>query len=196
MKTSKAPDRARVQQHDKQADGKRIQAGSLRTRGPERVNEQADQSDDGRGDEQLHAPKPAPSPGLRRIDLEVPGPPPRKNRRIAVVGGARPRLVTHKDTREWWARLALAWVGTRERPIASGAWSIQIVSYWARERHMDDLSFAMGDVDAPVSCILDGLQQVGALDDDVRIDAVHAEKRYDCARPRVQVTLIEVLPDE
>lgn len=133
------------------------------------------------------------------ITLAVEGEPPRKNARHRILwnrdANIPPRLVDTSDVKVWWAELALAWRMTREKRIASGVWSIEVVALWSRERHLDDLSFGIGDVDAPISAVLDGLQEIGALDNDVRFDDAVLRRRYDKLRPRVEIVLRELEPD-
>lgn len=133
------------------------------------------------------------------ITIVVPGPPPRKNERHGIAWnertGRRPILVDTREAKAWWGELALSWGMLRERPITSGVWTIVVRHWWPRERHMPDLSFGFGDLDAPISHVLDGLQVIGALDDDVRFDDGHFYRRHDKGNPRVEVVLQEIDPE-
>ena len=61
--------------------------------------------------------------------------------------------------------------------IQSGQWSLEVLSIWPTERHLDKTSkFAFGDADAPLSMVRDAMQRAGVIDDDMRIvsDRTHA----------------------
>ena len=132
------------------------------------------------------------------IRIVVPGPPPRKNERHRIVwpgdGERPPFLVDTAAAEDWWGGLALSWRMLRVPKITRGVWVIEVWHWWARERHLD-LSFGAGDLDAPISHVLDGLQKIGALDDDVRFDDGHFYRRHDKANPRVEIELREVSPE-
>lgn len=94
-----------------------------------------------------------------------------------------------------WARVS----------IVSGQWHATIDSYWPSKRHLGTAhELPLGDVDAPISSILDALAPSesvrrrllvhGVFDDDARIISVAARKFIDKARPRVEVTLKWVQP--
>lgn len=73
--------------------------------------------------------------------------------------------------------------------IDYGAWGVEIVAYWPRLRHLD-LEFPLGDIDAPITPVLDALQKGAHLfDDDVRIAPMAADRAYDSINPRIEVTL-------
>ena len=84
--------------------------------------------------------------------------------------------------------------------IASGQWHATIDSYWPRRRYLGTAhGLPLGDVDAPISCILDALAPTeatrrrlrvhGIFDDDARVISVAARKFLDKDNPRVEVTL-------
>lgn len=75
------------------------------------------------------------------------------------------------------------------RKIEHGAWGIEIIAYWPQLRHLDQ-DFPHGDVDAPVTPVMDALHK-GALlfDDDVRLAPLAADHEYDPENPRIEVTL-------
>lgn len=133
------------------------------------------------------------------IVLVVEGEPPRKNDRHRIVWerdpGRPPYLVDTAAVKAWWGQLALVWRMARAQPIVRGVWEIEIWAFWSRERHLDDLSFGIGDLDAPLSAVLDGLQEIGAIDNDVRFDDGALRRRYDKRRPRVEIVLRELAPE-
>ena len=124
---------------------------------------------------------------------------PSKNKRTRVGKGR----VFNSHAHELLVRdLDRAWGAAA---IFSGQWAVLINSFMPRLRRLGtahDLPF--GDVDAPISGILDAIapgQSVrkrlrvnGILDDDARVIAVQAQKFYDRANPRTEVTLRWVAP--
>lgn len=73
--------------------------------------------------------------------------------------------------------------------IEHGAWGVEIVAYWPTMRHLD-MDFPYGDVDAPITPVLDALQKGAQLiDDDVRLRPLVADGEYDSDNPRIEVTL-------
>ena len=128
------------------------------------------------------------------IRIVVPGPSPRKNARAIVRG----RHVKAKRTREWTKKLHSAWLRLRassDTPkINSGRWSVSITIYESRVRHLD-VAVPLGDVDSSITIVLDGLQDIGLLDDDARIIEVMARKRYSLGTPpRVEIELWQDAP--
>lgn len=125
-----------------------------------------------------------------RIDLVIEGPPPRKNERHEIVAPrrGRPFLKNSAAFDSFALRITNRWRRAGMPKIRAGAWSIRIKSYWARRRHLD-LSTAIGDVDAPISAVLDALQECGCIDDDVRFETLTAEKYCDPENPRVEVVM-------
>lgn len=128
---------------------------------------------------------PAPVASFR---VEVLGPPPAKNRRYRVVSKPRPRMIHSKEFKDFVERLRDAWAGAGHPTISSGCWRILIHSVWSRERHLDQ-DVPWGDVDAPISGVLDALQEINVLDDDARVVECAATKGHDPDRPRVIITL-------
>lgn len=120
--------------------------------------------------------------------VEVLGEPVQKNARYRVVSKPRPRMIHSQAFKAFVARLGEAWRSAGHPVINSGTWRILIHSVWSRQRHLDT-SVPLGDVDAPVSAVLDALQEIGVLDDDARVVEQAATKGHDPARPRVIVTL-------
>ncbi len=74
------------------------------------------------------------------------------------------------------------------RRASKGSWHIHLVSYWPRVRKLDE-RVPYGDIDAPVSIVLDALEAVGAIDDDVRVVSAELHKRYDPDDPRIEIML-------
>lgn len=128
-----------------------------------------------------------PSP-IASFRVEVVGPPPAKNRRYRVVSKPRPRMIHSKEFKDFVERLRAAWASTGHPTITSGCWRILIHSIWSMQRHLD-IDVALGDVDAPISGVLDALQEIGALDNDARVVECAATKGHDPGRPRVLITL-------
>jgi Holliday junction resolvase RusA-like endonuclease len=59
----------------------------------------------------------------------------------------------------------------------TGIWSLEVLSVWPTERHLDPaVQLANGDADAPLSMVRDAMQRAGIIDDDMRIvhDTTHA----------------------
>lgn len=113
----------------------------------------------------------------------------RKNTRIGnpSAGAGFTSSVEHKAFRERVARI----VRRENIPrLTKGRWGIEIVQFWGRQRHLEDLSFPIGDVDAPGTAVLDALDK-GALlfDDDVRISPMCLDRGYDPEAPRIEVLL-------
>ncbi len=125
------------------------------------------------------------------LRLTVPGPVPRKNRRHGLtVRNGKPRAFTSSAYAKWIRLLQTAAAGWPR--IASGAWLCRIEIFHANLRHLD-VKLPLVDVDAPISCVLDGMQKAGLLDDDVRIAGVYAVKHYDKAKPRLVLEMRRLL---
>lgn len=122
------------------------------------------------------------------LTLTVPGPVPRKNRRHGLARGkaGKPRAFLSKSYTTWCGLLKTA--ATRWGRIEAGLWECRIRIFHSKIRHLD-VKTPHIDVDAPISSVLDGLQRIGVLDDDVRIETVSATKRYDKTRPRIEVEM-------
>lgn len=73
--------------------------------------------------------------------------------------------------------------------ITEGAWAIEILAYWETERTLDDDAFPNGDVDAPISPVLDALEKSGHIDNDVRFGPLVADHFYDPVNPRIEITI-------
>lgn len=124
--------------------------------------------------------------------IEVEGNPPRKNRRHLVVGGGRyARLVNSPEFRAFALAIEVQWSKAQHpKRIFWGLWKVEIHSIWPRTRHLDQ-AVALGDIDAPISCVLDGLQEAGVLDDDARVVKLEATKAQG-PNPSVRITMTEL----
>lgn len=122
--------------------------------------------------------------------VTVRGTPPRKNTRHRLIAPRKgaPRRINGEGYKAFVTELAREW-GTNGR--VRGRVIIAIVAYWPRQRHIDGGPFPFGDIDAPISCVLDGLQAIGAIDDDVRVTRLAAEKEYDPDNPRTEILIEE-----
>jgi Holliday junction resolvase RusA-like endonuclease len=109
--------------------------------------------------------------------IEIAGTPPRKNRRHIVVGrGQYAKLINSPEFKAFALALEVAWAKAQHpRRIFWGLWKVEIHAVWPRTRHLDS-PVAHGDVDAPISAVLDGFQEAGILDDDARIVELVASK--------------------
>lgn len=125
---------------------------------------------------------------LASFRVQVVGAVPRKNRRHMIVGGEKPRLINSKEFDAFAERLDAAWRAARHPVIRSGRWRLLVESSWGRQRHLD-VDVADGDVDAPLSCVLDAMQGKGLLDNDARVVELAAVKFHRQGDPRVVLTL-------
>lgn len=137
------------------------------------------------------------------IDLVIPGEPPRKNDRYKIVvittkTGKKRGALKNSDSFKLFVMVLMSTWRTRGLPkIQSGAWRLTVAAFWSRLAHERkgkklDRSFAIGDVDAPTSWVLDALEECGALDDDVRVVEETSFKAYDKHNPRTVITLERV----
>lgn len=124
---------------------------------------------------------------MSSYQVSIPGNPPRKNRRHIIVGR---RLINSKEFRAFTKALGEAWIAAGHPRIEAGIWSLTVHSTWPRTRHLDQ-PVPLGDVDAPVSCILDAMQAAGVLDDDARIMSLAASKSQG-SNPSTIVTLSKI----
>jgi len=124
---------------------------------------------------------------LPSFRVEIPGANPRKNRRH--VHG--PNGVRNSDEfHEFVQRLRAAWGAAGHPVIKSGRWRLLIETGWPQKTTLaDGLVVPRGDVDAPISVVLDALQECGVLDDDARVFEQAATKFYDPKDPRTIITL-------
>lgn len=125
---------------------------------------------------------------LASFRVLVEGAVPRKNRRHRIVGGVKPRLINSPEFDAFAERLDAAWRAAAHPVIRSGRWRLLVESSWGRQRHLD-VDVADGDVDAPVSCVLDAMQLKGLLDNDARVVELAAVKFHRHGDPRIVLTL-------
>ena len=105
-------------------------------------------------------------------------------------GDASARLLLSTDSREFRKYVdALCEEQGLPKRISYGAWGIEIIAYWPKLRHLDQ-DFPHGDVDAPITPVMDALHKGAHLfDDDVRLGPLAADHEYDPEDPRIEVTL-------
>lgn len=81
-----------------------------------------------------------------------------------------------------------------ERTIRDGLWSLEVLSIWPSQRHLDAAhELANGDADAPLSMVRDAMQRAGIIDDDMRIvaDRTLAIYRKDERRTIARLTRLD-----
>ncbi len=74
--------------------------------------------------------------------------------------------------------------------IRDGAWRLEVIGVWPRERHDVGFTAPMGDADAAIPQALDALQHAGVLDDDARVVEVRAWNLY---RRGVRATVMRLV---
>ncbi len=88
---------------------------------------------------------------------------------------------------------ALVWAapgGSISAPARTGAWRLEVIGVWPRERHDVGFTAPMGDADAAIPQALDALQHAGILDDDARVVEVRAWNLY---RKGVRATVMRLV---
>lgn len=123
-----------------------------------------------------------------RVTVDVDGPVPRKNTRH---GHGRGGFYNER------AMVALikaikAAIPPGTAPISEGAWEARFAVYWPRMGRQPGREFPFGDVDAPISAMLDAIQRAGLLDDDTRVVSLAASKFHHARRPGVLLTLVRL----
>lgn len=135
----------------------------------------------------------APTASISVVSVVVHGPPPRKNRRHAH--GGRGRVRNSEEYLAWCELLARAWESSSSPALTAGRWRLNVFALWPRRRDLGDVVVPFGDIDAPISAVLDGLQRCGAIDDDVRVAALTADKGFatddDPAKVVIHLTRME-----
>lgn len=122
------------------------------------------------------------------VTVDVDGPVPRKNTRHGHGRGgfynARTMVALIKAIK--------AAIPPGTQPIAAGAWEARFAVYWPRMGRQPGREFPFGDVDAPISAMLDAIQRAGLLDDDTRIMGLTATKFHRARKPGVLLTLVRL----
>lgn len=133
---------------------------------------------------------------LASFSATVHGTPPRKNRRHAHGGHSGP-VRNSPEYLAWCEQLGAAWAAASNPALASGTWRLRVTAVWPRKRDLGGVVVAFGDVDAPISAVLDALQRCGAIDDDVRVIELRADKQLadDSETPKTIIHL-EMLEDD
>ncbi len=88
---------------------------------------------------------------------------------------------------------SLVWAapgGSINAPARIGAWRLEVIGVWPRERHDVGFTAPMGDADAAIPQALDALQYAGILDDDARVVEVRAWNLY---RRGVRATVMRLV---
>lgn len=120
--------------------------------------------------------------------VHMPGNPPRKNRRHILVGsGKYARPINSPDFKAFALALEVAWMKADLPRFSSGLWKVSLHAVWPRTRHLD-IPVALGDVDAPISWVLDAMQEAKILDDDARVTELSAKKEQGKV-PGITITL-------
>lgn len=120
--------------------------------------------------------------------VEVPGKNPRKNTRHSITKSGDVR--NSDEFHDFVRRLHAAWSAAGHPVIRSGQWRLLLETGWPRKTTLAcGLVVPFGDVDAPISVVLDALQKCGVLDDDARVLELASTKHHDPADPRVIITL-------
>lgn len=101
--------------------------------------------------------------------------------RASVEAGIGVLLMSQLSCTDW---------GTKGRAAATGAWRLEVLGVWPRERHGLGFQAPMGDADAAIPQALDALQHAGILDDDARVVEVRAWNLY---RKGVRATIMRLV---
>lgn len=99
-------------------------------------------------------------------------------------------MINSPEFKAFTTALDLAWKQAGHPSITCGLWRLEVVSTWPRTRHLD-VDVPLGDCDAPVSCVLDALQEAQILDDNARIMSLAASKSQG-KDPSTVVTLSKI----
>lgn len=121
---------------------------------------------------------------MTSYSITIPGTPPRKNRRHLIV---RNRLINSREFKLFAQALGEAWTSAGHPFIHTGTWALTVHAVWPRTRHLD-LDVPLGDCDAPISWVMDALQEAHILDDDARVLELQASKSQG-ASPSVVIAL-------
>ena len=111
---------------------------------------------------------------------------PRKNRRHGV--SATGQRYNTKEHKALIASLARAHRESGAPTMAHGTLEVTIVTYWPKfKRCLPGALVPLGDVDAPISGILDAMEKAGVIDNDARVVRLAAEKHHGAANTHVVV---------
>lgn len=113
--------------------------------------------------------------GVASVAVTVHGSPPRKNRRHAH---GRSGVRNSEEYLAWCDLLAEALAASSAPAMRAGRWHLHVLALWPRRRDLGDVVVPYGDIDAPLSAVLDGLQRADALDDDIRVCKLTADKGF------------------
>lgn len=118
--------------------------------------------------------------------IEIDGAPPRKNdRHFLTKKSGRPVQVNSPSYRKLVEAIRTSWTAAT---IDSGIWVVEIIAWWPRRRDLGDVKVPFGDIDAPVSSVLDALEAAGVVDNDMRFAGMVASRRYDAGREGLVIT--------
>lgn len=119
-----------------------------------------------------------------------------KNERYRVgKRGQHARLLLSDRAIEFREAVARAFAGASPDGlplVVTGAWRLDVLTVWPRERHLGDEDFAHGDSDAGLSSIKDALQHAKVLDDDVRVVADRTWSTYRKGERRTVARLVRL----
>lgn len=104
--------------------------------------------------------------------------------------GGRSHPINSPEFKAFVIVLEAAWTKAQYPKIQSGLWRLDLHAVWPRTRHLD-IPTACGDVDAPISWVLDALQSAQALDDDMRVTELRATKEKG-PNPGLIITLTQL----
>jgi Holliday junction resolvase RusA-like endonuclease len=80
-----------------------------------------------------------------------------------------------------------------EQTAQSGLWSLEVLSVWPTERHLDPaVQLANGDSDSPLAMVRDALQRAGVIDDDMRIVRNMTDAIYEKDERRTVARLVRL----
>jgi Holliday junction resolvase RusA-like endonuclease len=80
------------------------------------------------------------------------------------------------------------------KTIQSGLWSLEVLSVWPTERHLDPAvcGLANGDSDSPLAMVRDAMQRAGIIDDDMRIVRNATDAIYEKDERRTVARLVRL----
>ncbi len=126
------------------------------------------------------------------LELVVLGHPPRKDSWYAHIirrRDGKPGRTLSLDAKDWTSRLEFVWLQARRDMIMGGEWSLDLMMHVATRANMDGEIYPRRDCDSAVSCVMDALQRVGAIDNDIRIAPIRLDRKHDPKTPRTVIVL-------